>query len=89
MPRLALRSRTIKKKIVRTPGGRHVIHTMPKKHNVPRCAICGSPLHGFPKMTIREERKGHRPPNRIYGGYICSRCLRLGLKRAVRIQLSV
>ena len=88
MPRPALRSRTVKRKIVRTPGGRHVVHVLPKKHDVPKCAVCGSPLNGFPKMTIKEERKGHRPPSRIFGGYLCSRCLRMGLKEAVRLQFS-
>lgn len=84
MPRPALRSRTTRRKVVRTPSGRHVIHVVPKKHDYPKCAICGRPLQGFPKMTAKEERRGHRPPTRMYGGYICHRCLRRGLKAAVR-----
>ena len=84
MPRPSLRSRTTKRKLVRTPGGRLVIHILPKKHDYPKCAICKRPLHGFPKMTAKEERRGHRPPTRIYGGYLCHACLRKALKEAVR-----
>ncbi len=84
MPRPSLRSRTTKRKLVRTPGGRLVIHIIPKKHDVPKCAVCKRPLNGFPKMTAKEERRGHRPPGRPYGGYICPRCLKEGLKAAVR-----
>ncbi|RLE97670.1 MAG: 50S ribosomal protein L34e [Thermoprotei archaeon] len=83
MPRPALRSRTTKRKLVRTPGGRLVIHIIDKKHDYPKCAICKRPLHGFPRMTAREERRGHRPPTRAYGGYLCSECLRRGLKAAI------
>ncbi|RLE66133.1 MAG: 50S ribosomal protein L34e [Thermoprotei archaeon] len=84
MPRPALRSRTIKRKIVRTPGGRLVIRILPKKHNVPKCALCKKPLQGYPKMTAKEERRGHRPPQRPYGGYLCHACLKALLKSAVR-----
>ena len=84
MPRPSLRSRTTKRKLVRTPGGRLVVHVIPKKHDVPKCAICKRPLHGFPKLTAKEERHGHRPPTRAYGGYLCPQCLKRGLKLAVR-----
>ncbi len=84
MPRPALRSRTTKRVKVRTPGGRVVIRVVPKKHNIPKCAICKRPLHGYSKMTAKEERKGHRPPQRPYGGYLCHACLRKYLKMAVR-----
>lgn len=83
MPRPALRSRTTKRRLVRTPGGRLVIHVVEKRHDYPKCAICKRPLHGFPRMTTRGERRGHRPPTRAYGGYLCSECLRRSLKAAV------
>ncbi len=84
MPRPSLRSRTTKRKLVRTPGGRLVLRVIPKKHDYPKCALCGRPLQGFPKMTAKEERRGHRPPTRAYGGYLCYSCLKKGLKEAVR-----
>ncbi|MEM1508725.1 MAG: hypothetical protein QXY49_04605 [Thermofilaceae archaeon] len=83
MPRPALRSRAVKKKLVRTPGGRLVLHIQSKKHKPPKCALCKVSLHGFPRMSSKEERRGHRPPNRMYGGYLCADCLRKALKAAV------
>lgn len=82
MPRPALKRR--KYKLVRTPGGRLVRHYLPKRHDVPKCAVCKRPLHGFWKMTAKEERKGHKPPQRPYGGYLCHKCLMERLKKAAR-----
>lgn len=82
MPRPSLRSRTKKRELVRTPRGL-VVHIVDVKHDYPKCAVCKRPLHGFSKMTAREERRGHRPPARVYGGYLCSKCLRMGLKAGV------
>ena len=84
MPRPSYRSRTKKRIYVRTPGGRVVIHYEKGKINPPRCAICGRILNGFPRMTRRESRKGHRPPGRPYAGCICHKCLTEALKNAVR-----
>ncbi|MEM0087620.1 MAG: hypothetical protein QXT33_00160 [Thermofilum sp.] len=84
MVRPSQRSRTKKRKLVRTPGGRLVLRILDKKHDYPKCASCGRPLSGFPKVTAREERKGLKPPTRPFGGYLCHKCLSLGLKRAAR-----
>lgn len=84
MPRPAYRSRTIKRVHVRTPGGRLVVHYRRKKLAQPKCAVCGRTLSGFQKMTLREARKGHRPPGRPYGGCLCHECLIKALKKAVR-----
>lgn len=81
MPRPSMKRS--KWKLVRTPGGRRAVHLVDKKRDYPKCALCKRPLHGFPKMTPREERRGHRPPNRIYGGYLCFSCLRRALKTAI------
>lgn len=84
MVRPSLRSRTKKRKIVRTPGGRHVLRILDKKHDYPKCAVCGRPLQGIPKLTAREERRGVKVPTRYYGGYLCHACLKRGLKVAAR-----
>ena len=75
------RSRRLRRIAVRTPGGRVVYHYEKRKYDVPKCAICKKPLSGFPKMRPKDARKGHRPPGRIYGGYICPKCLREGFWR--------
>jgi len=84
MPRPAYRSRSLRRVYVRTPGGRLVVHYEDRKVNPPRCAICGSILQGFPKMTRRKARRGHKPPGRPYGGCICPRCLSRALKETIR-----
>ena len=84
MVRPSLRSRTKKRKLVRTPGGRLVLRVRDKKHDYPKCAVCGRPLQGVPRLTVREERKGVKMPTRAFGGYLCHRCLRQALKAAIR-----
>ncbi|HDH07175.1 MAG TPA: 50S ribosomal protein L34e [Thermoproteales archaeon] len=69
------RSRRLRAVKVRTPGGRVVIHYEKRPYNPPSCAICKRPLQGFPKLRPKDIRKGHRPPTRIYGGYLCHQCL--------------
>ncbi len=69
------RSRKLRRVYVRTPGGRTVVHYEKRKHDVPKCAICKRPLNGFPKLRTKDLRKGHRPPSRIFGGYLCHQCL--------------
>ncbi|AKG39403.1 MAG: 50S ribosomal protein L34e [Infirmifilum sp.] len=84
MVRPSLRSRTKKRRHVRTPGGRLVLRVMDKKHDYPKCAVCGMPLQGIPRLTLKEERKGVKMPTRAFGGYLCHRCLKLGIKVSVR-----
>lgn len=70
-------------KKVKTPGGRLVIHYLNKKGGGAKCALCKKKLPG-----ISFNKKGdHMPPNRMYGGYLCSTCLRRGLKKALHMLL--
>jgi len=85
MPRPAYRSRKGLRIIkVRTPGGRLVYHYEKRKYNPPRCAVCKRVLN-MPKMTPKEARKGFRTPGRPYAGFLDHRCLREGIKKAVRL----
>jgi len=71
-------------KLVRTPGGRLVWR--PVKLKKARCAWCHGELHGtpaLPKAEMRRLPKSGKRPERPYGGYLCPRCLRSGLVRAV------
>ncbi|MEM0357025.1 MAG: 50S ribosomal protein L34e [Candidatus Bathyarchaeia archaeon] len=87
MPRPALRTRSRKRVSKALPGGRsgiHVKHEMPGKAT---CSICGSPLAGIPRLLpseIRKLNRSKRRVSRIYGGQLCSRCLKTALKQAVR-----
>jgi large subunit ribosomal protein L34e len=82
-----LRTRSVKKKRVRTPGNRLVTHYEMKKPNVARCSFCKKPLHGIPRVNpsrMRKLPKSSRRPERPYGGTLCSACTRLLLRKIVR-----
>lgn len=74
MPRPALRSRSKKRRYVRTPGGDVKIHYKKKKKGVPKCALCKKPLRGVP-ADPRDLSKTEKRPNRPFGGYLCHKCL--------------
>jgi len=88
MPRPALRSRSLRRVKVRTPGGRVVIHYERRKPGPARCALCGAILAGVPRerpARLRKLAHTERRPERPYGGFLCPRCLRRGLIDAVRL----
>jgi len=88
VPRPALRTRSRKRVSVRLPGGRTTIHYKREKPKPARCARCGEKLGGVPRLNPAEMRKlphSRRRPERMYGGYLCPRCLRETLKEAVRL----
>ena len=87
MPRPAHRTRSRRKVIVRTPGGRVTIHYEPRKPGPAKCAICGKPLNGVPReipSVLKKLAKTEKRPERPYGGYICPECLSRLLREAVR-----
>ena len=87
MPRPSQRTRSSKKRNVKVPGGRVETKHSGKRHSQPRCRLCGRPLSGF-KTTPSEARKishSERTVARPFGGNLCSRCLRIMLKEAVRL----
>ena len=64
---------------VKVPGNKTVIHFKKKKSKIARCAICGKPLHGVPRLRTSELRKlakSKRRPERPFGGNLCSECMR-------------
>lgn len=74
------------RKLVRTPSGRLVWRPVEFKRGEAKCAWCHGELHGtpaLPKAKIRRLAKSSRRPERPYGGYICSKCLKSGVIRAV------
>jgi large subunit ribosomal protein L34e len=64
---------------VRIPSGRVVVKKKWKKAALAKCAVCGKPLQAIPKLRQAEMRrlpKSKRKPERPYGGYLCSECMR-------------
>ncbi len=64
-----------------------MIHYEKRKPGPARCAICGRPLNGVPRLRpveLRKLPKVQRRPERPYGGVICPSCLTRLLKREAR-----
>jgi large subunit ribosomal protein L34e len=80
MPKPSLRSK--KYHIVRTPGGRYAIHYLKEKRNKDKCAICKSELHGT-NHGYKSLPRSSRRPKRIFGGYLCSNCLKKILENKI------
>ncbi|MCD6226516.1 MAG: 50S ribosomal protein L34e [Candidatus Aenigmarchaeota archaeon] len=81
------RSRTLRRKKVRTPGNRVVTHFLKRKPKIAKCARCGNPLHGVPRKIpsiFRNLAKTKKRPQRPYGGNLCSRCMREVMKEKAR-----
>ncbi len=70
---------------MRTPGGRHVVHYEKRFAGKPKCAICGRPLNGLNVTRIKTDHTPGLTVSRPYGGYVCHKCLALGLRLAVRL----
>jgi large subunit ribosomal protein L34e len=90
MVRRSLRSRSLKRKQKRTPGNRKVIHYDSKKTKIAKCANCGKPLKGVPRLArtgMRRLPKTKRRPERPYGGHLCSSCMRKKMRNRV-VELS-
>lgn len=86
MVRRSLRSRSLKRKKVRTPGNRPVVHYEAKKTKIAKCADCQNPLKGVPRVArsgMRKLPKTKRRPQRPYGGNLCSSCMRKKLRKEV------
>jgi large subunit ribosomal protein L34e len=86
MPRPALRTVMRKRRAVRLPGGGVGYHSRSKNVSFGKCAVCGRRLGGVGKLSARTRRlpKTCKRPERSYGGYICSICLRERIKQALR-----
>ena len=82
-----LRSNTLREVKKKTPGGKVTVHYEPKKPSKSKCAACGRPLHGTPRLRpslISKLSKTEKRPERPYGGYLCSSCMRELIKIKVR-----
>jgi len=86
MVRPALRSRSLRRVKVRTPGGRTVTHYEKRRPGPARCARCGRPLAGVPRLRpakMRNLSKTAKRPERPYGGVLCPSCLAELLRESI------
>jgi len=82
-----LRTRSLKRKRIRTPGNRLVTHFKTEKPGAARCAVCKKPMHGVPRIKSSKMGrlpKSQRRPERPYGGNLCSECMRNLFRKSVR-----
>ncbi len=82
-----LRSNTLRKVKKKTPGGKVKVYYEPKKPSKSKCAACGRTLQGVPKLkpsNLKKLSKSEKKPERPYGGYLCSSCMRELIKIKVR-----
>ncbi|XP_043652579.1 60S ribosomal protein L34 [Drosophila teissieri] len=87
--RLSYNTRSNKRRIVRTPGGRLVYQYVKKNPTVPRCSQCKEKLHGItPSRPSERPRMSKRlkTVSRTYGGVLCHSCLRERIVRAFLIE---
>lgn len=87
MPRPSMRSKSWKRRFLRLPSGKRKKVYKGKKMGVLRCASCGGQLFGFPRFTSSPRGKTSatdRKVGRVYGGQMCSACLKEMLKQSAR-----
>ena len=85
------RSRSWRRKYVRTPGGRTVIHFERKKPKIAHCAMCGRPLNGIPRgrpSELRKLPKTKKRPERPYPN-LCPSCMRKVMKAQIRASIAL
>jgi len=76
-------------KLVKTPGGRTVVHYRTKTCKAPRCGDCGITLIGLPRLrpaAYSRLPKRQRRVSRAYGGSRCYNCTRNRIVRAFLIE---
>ena len=87
MPRPSNRTKSWRKRLRRLPSGKLKRIYKAKKVGVVHCASCGGQLFGFPRFTSSKLRKTSatgRKIGRVYGGQMCSTCLKEMLKQSAR-----
>ncbi len=87
VPEPRFRSRSLKRRKIRTPGDRTTIHYRRGKVEKASCAVCGKVLHGIPRdrgICLKRVSKSKKKVNRPYGGVLCPACLKETLVEKIR-----
>jgi len=87
MPRHSLRTRSKKRLSVPLPGGGKTIHYRKEKPKKAKCSMCQRSLAGIPRSVpsqLGKYAESEKKVVRMFGGQLCSSCLQMLLKRAVR-----
>ena len=84
MPTPQQRSRSLRRIYRRLPSGKTVIHYERKKNKGAVCAICKKPLRGVKTDDLFKFSKTEKRPERMFGGYLCHKCLESLIKQTLR-----
>ncbi|KAK3924177.1 60S ribosomal protein L34 [Frankliniella fusca] len=87
--RLSYNTKSNRRKVVRTPGGRLVYQYLKKPGKIPRCGQCKDTLRGIqPARPMERSRmpKRLKTVRRAYGGVLCHKCVKERIVRAFLIE---
>merc|ERR1712117_450052 len=87
--RLSYNTKSNRRRIVKTPGGRLVYHYTKKLGTIPKCGDCKVKLHGIrPSRPMQRTTmtKRYKTVSRTYGGSRCHKCVRSRIVRAFLIE---
>ncbi|KAK7056208.1 60S ribosomal protein L34A [Paramarasmius palmivorus] len=77
------------RRVVKTPGGSLIYHTVKKRASSPKCGDCGLALPGIPALRPRQYAtisKRQKSVNRAYGGARCGECVKQRILRAFLVE---
>ncbi|XP_065884837.1 large ribosomal subunit protein eL34-like [Dysidea avara] len=87
--RLSYNTKSNRKRVSKTPGGK-LVYLYPKKPaKVPVCGNCHRKLRGIialRPLKLMSVSKRHKTVTRAYGGHLCGQCLRERIIRAFLIE---
>ncbi|PPQ68798.1 hypothetical protein CVT26_001713 [Gymnopilus dilepis] len=78
-----------RRRVVKTPGGKLVVHYLNKPAAKPKCGDCGTALPGIPALRPRKYAtisKRQKTVNRAYGGSRCGDCVKSRILRAFLVE---
>lgn len=82
------RTRTYRRVKKKTPGRKLIIQYTKRKPSKAKCAQCKKLLKGVPRdlpYKIRKLSKTQKRPERPFGGYLCSECMRKEIRKRFNI----
>ncbi|EDV25545.1 60S ribosomal protein L34-B [Trichoplax sp. H2] len=87
--RLSYNTKSNRRKVVKTPGGRLVYHYVKKPGSAPKCGDTKTALRGIrsvrpKKLKIMSKRR--KSVSRAYGGCLCAKSVRERIVRAFLIE---
>ncbi|KAL7300421.1 hypothetical protein TKK_0006846 [Trichogramma kaykai] len=87
--RLSYNTKSNRRQVVRTPGGKLVYQYLKKAKKIPRCGNCKEKLRGIQPARPQERSRMCRRKKtvkRVCGGVMCHKCVKERIVRAFLIE---